>query len=186
MRLQYTPNPPEFTNPEHQEILSRVLARRGGQLVPLDRTLLHAQSVTAGFGAFVVAIRTQTSLPDDVREMIFCRVAALNKCWYEWDIHAPLALAAGLGEDALRAVREAEPANGNKDRDGLNDCQRAVMAFADAIALNGRIPDEVFRSVKEYFGGSQEMVELVATVTGFIMVSKFCVALEVGETATDD
>lgn len=49
MRLEYTENPPDFTQEDDKAILERVKARRGERgLLPLDLTLLHAPKVADG------------------------------------------------------------------------------------------------------------------------------------------
>jgi alkylhydroperoxidase family enzyme len=44
--------------------------------------------------SFLGSIRTRTTLPTSVRETAICRVAVLNKAWYEWDSHSPILEAA--------------------------------------------------------------------------------------------
>jgi hypothetical protein len=49
MRLPYTDNPPKNLSQQDEEVLKRVLARRGEKgLIPLDLTLLHSPNVTDG------------------------------------------------------------------------------------------------------------------------------------------
>ena len=40
--------------------------------------------------SFLGSIRTKTSLPTSIRETAICRVAVLNKAWYEWESHSPI------------------------------------------------------------------------------------------------
>lgn len=50
MRLEYVPNPPNFTNEDDQAVVERILQRRGEKgLIALDRTLLHAPPVADGW-----------------------------------------------------------------------------------------------------------------------------------------
>ncbi|KAJ5598895.1 hypothetical protein N7510_011845 [Penicillium lagena] len=176
MRLEYTSKEPKFVDEADQQILTRVLKRRGGSLIPLDRTLLHAPSITDGFNAFMIALRTRNSLPDDVREIAFCRVASLTGCWYEWEIHSPIAAAAGVSQDGLQTLRDSQ-ATGSK---GLSDRQLSVVYYADAMTKAAKVPEEVFKAARTFFN-NQQMVELTATIAGFNMVARFCVALDVGE-----
>ena len=82
MRLPYTPDPPTFTSPTDNTILNNITTRRGPSgLVPLD---------------------------PKIREVVFCRVAALLRCGYEWDIHAPLAREAGVTEGELEELKRME------------------------------------------------------------------------------
>lgn len=79
MRLPYTSNPPPATDPETAAIIARVQARRSPRpLQALDLTLLHSPPVADGWNSFLGAIRTKTSLEDDVREIAICRVAIVS------------------------------------------------------------------------------------------------------------
>ncbi|KAH8811369.1 putative 4-carboxymuconolactone decarboxylase [Xylogone sp. PMI_703] len=176
MRLPYTANPPETTNVEEEQILKRVLDRRGGTLIPLDRTLLHAPKITDGFNSFMIALRTQNTLPPDVREIAFCRVAALTGCEYEWEIHSPIAREAGVSERGLQTIHNKDAT----DTTGLDSRQAAVLRYADAMTKTAVVPEEVFDTVKRFFT-EKEMVELTASIAGFNTVARFCVALDVGE-----
>src|ERR1700712_2195725 len=107
MRLPYFD--PEDSNasqkPEEAAIISRVRARRAPRpLQALDLTLLHSPAVADGWNSFLGAIRTKTSLSDDVREIAICRVAVINEAWYEWGHHAPLAKAGGVSDEGLKIL----------------------------------------------------------------------------------
>jgi hypothetical protein len=50
MRLNYVPDPTNFTNPDDQAVEERVRARRGEKgLIALDKTLLHSPPVADGW-----------------------------------------------------------------------------------------------------------------------------------------
>jgi alkylhydroperoxidase family enzyme len=48
------------------------------------------------------------------------------------------------------------------------------------MTLDIRVPDDVFTNLKQHFS-EQEVVELTATIAGYNCVSRFLVALDVGE-----
>jgi alkylhydroperoxidase family enzyme len=181
MRLPYTPNPPRPTHDEEEAIVGRILARRGaGGLIALDRTLLHAPVIADGWNAFMIAIRSRNSLPGDVRELVFCRVAALTGAWYEWNIHSPIARQEGLREDVLNVIKAREEVPMQDSLTRLSDLQMAVVRYVDAMTLHARVPHAVWQGVADYFN-DKELVELTASVAGFNLVSRFVVALDVGE-----
>lgn len=155
------------------EVADRVRARRGGELRPLDRMLLHSPPVADGWNHLLGAIRQRTDLPDDVRELVILRVAALNEADYEWDAHEPVARECGLGDADLAAVRDvAGGAN------GLSPAHRAALDFTDAVTRDVRVPDEVFERLRACFD-ERQVVELTATAATYNLVSRFLVALEV-------
>lgn len=182
MRLPYTPNPPPTSDPETASIVSRIRERRSPRpLQALDLTLLHSPNVADGWNSFLGAIRTKTSLEDDVREIAICRVAICNKAWYEWAHHAPLAKAGGVSESGMKTLAmEKIPEDIEAGTAGLTPKQMAILRYSDAMTLNVTVPSPVFDSLKEYFS-DKEIVEITATVAAYNCVSRFLVALDVGE-----
>jgi len=184
MRLTYTPNPPQNLSPPENEIVQRVLTRRGDQgLTPLDRTLLHSPPITDGWNSLLGAIRTQTSLPADLRELAICRVAILNQAWYEWTHHAPILLQAeGFTPDMLEVVRRLDQEGG---RGPLTERQWLVLRYVDAMTREVRVGERLFGELRSGDGvggfSEKEIVELTATVAVYNCVSRFLVALDVGE-----
>ncbi|KAL1874609.1 hypothetical protein Plec18167_005841 [Paecilomyces lecythidis] len=178
MRLPYAPNPPPTSTPEEGDILARVQARRGENgLLPLDLALLHSFPVADGWNAFLGAIRTRTTLAADIREIAICRVAVINGAWFEWDHHAPLLREAGLSEEGMRIIGDSQASGG----EGVfTRKQNAVLQYADAMTKAVKVPDEVFQELKENFS-EKEIVEITATVAAYNCVSRFLVALDVGE-----
>ncbi|KAL1798056.1 hypothetical protein ACET3X_004662 [Alternaria dauci] len=181
MRLPYIPDPPNFTSEEDKAIEQRVRQRRGEKgLIALDRTLLHAPPVADGWNSFLGSIRTKTSLPTSIRETAICRVAVLNKAWYEWESHSPiLGSATDVTQDQVNAVLESKP---REPLDSVLGAQlSAVLAYTDAMTLDVRVPDAVFEKLKDAGFSEQEIVEITATVAAYNCVSRFLVALDVGE-----
>ncbi|KAL2074093.1 hypothetical protein VTL71DRAFT_7871 [Oculimacula yallundae] len=179
MRLPYI-DPSTITSPSESEIVERVRARRSPRpLQALDLTLLHSPSVADGWNSFLGAIRTKTSLPDDIREIAICRVAVLNEAWYEWMHHAPLAKEGGVSEEGMKTLGKRD-VSGKEGGEGLNEKQWATVRYADAMTRDVKVPESVFEELKSLFS-EQEVVEITATVACYNCVSRFLVALDVGE-----
>jgi alkylhydroperoxidase family enzyme len=182
MRLPYIPDDPQMATAEDAAIVQRVKDRRGGALIALDKTLLHAPAVASGWNSFLGAIRTQTSLPDSIRELAICRVAVLNNAWYEWDSHRPILEKAGvLSKEAIEGLKERE----RKDVDGdggLDERHMAVLEYTDAMTIGCIVPEPLFAKLKGSFS-EKEVVEITSTVAAYNCVSRFLVALDVGEMA---
>jgi alkylhydroperoxidase family enzyme len=166
MRLPYidAADPNAFTTPEETAIVARVRARRAPRpLQALDLTLLHTPAVADGWNSFLGAIRTKTSLPDDVREIAICRVAVINQAWYEWAHHAPLAKAGGVSEEAL-AILERPDLGGRNGSEALSQKLWAVVDYTDAMTRDVTVKDGIFEKLREHFS-EQEVVEVTATVS---------------------
>ncbi|MGY2065390.1 carboxymuconolactone decarboxylase family protein [Blastococcus sp. SYSU DS0619] len=158
---------------EDGEVADRMRVRRGGRLSSLDRLLLHSPPVAEGWNALLGALRSGTTLPADLRELVILRVAVLNDAEFEWAAHAPIGQRAGLTDGQLELLRRPDAAG-----DAWSAVQSAVLAFTDASTRGVAVPDAVFAAVREHFDDRQ-VVELTATVAGYAMVSRFLVALEV-------
>jgi alkylhydroperoxidase family enzyme len=181
MRLPYIdPNTsPTFSEDqtEARAILDRVSARRAPRpLQPLDLTLLHSPPVADGWNSFLGAVRTKTSLSDDIREIAICRVAICNQAWYEWGHHAPLARAGGVKEEGMEILKMDKCEKGQGD--GLSEKQWATVRFTDEMTRNVKVPDEVFDELRKWFD-EKEIVELTATVSGGFTFARIYSSLSV-------
>jgi alkylhydroperoxidase family enzyme len=164
MRLPYVENSPTSDDPTTKEIYHRITARRAPEpLQELDLTLLHSPHVADGWNSFLGAIRTRSSLGDDIREIAICRVAVLNKATYEWEQHAPLARKGGVDEAGLHVLATAPPLASDRLFEALNAKQEAVVRFTDEMTRNVRVSHEVFEGLRREFS-DQEVVEITATV----------------------
>ncbi|KAI4169578.1 MAG: hypothetical protein LQ343_005598 [Gyalolechia ehrenbergii] len=89
-------------------------------------------------------------------------------------------------EDPRSPVREVATSNGRKQEDeeeegeGLSEQQWAVMAYTDAMTRDVKVPDAVFMELRKWFN-EREIVEITATIAAYNCVSRFLVALDVGE-----
>ena len=79
--------------------------------------------------------------------------------------------------ERLDKVAELEP----KERGALSEGQWVVLRYADAMTRSVKVEDGLFEEVKGLGLDSKEIVELTATVASYNMVSRFLVALNVGE-----
>lgn len=131
-----------------------------------------------GWNALLGAVRTKNSLPEDLREIAICRPALINQAWFEWNAHAPILLKSkGFTEEKLAVVQELHPTS----KGALDDRQWAVLRYADAMTRDIKVPQTLFDEVKAAGFSDQEIIELTATVASYNMVSRFLVALDVGE-----
>lgn len=163
---------PDTTRPDLAPLVERIKRERGGKLLNLYRMLLHSPPVAEGWLAFFTAVRQKTTLAGRYRELAIMRIAVINRADYEFTQHVPFALAEGLSQtqlDALRAGREPE---------GLTEADRAVLAYADAMTRQVRVPEDVFARVRAHFA-ERELVELTATIAGYNCVSRFLEAVGV-------
>ncbi|KAJ5184056.1 Carboxymuconolactone decarboxylase [Penicillium capsulatum] len=187
MRLPYAPSTPPADAPaDTADIYTRIAARRNPRpLIPLDLSLLHSPPVADGWNSFLGAIRSRTIVDSGILELAVCRVAVLNDAVYEWNAHAPLALKGGIKPDELHACRSLS-CTSDGDLAGLESSvltlqQRAVLRYTDQMTRSVKVQDEVFVQLQAAGFNDREIVELTTGIAGYNCVSRFLVALDVGE-----
>jgi alkylhydroperoxidase family enzyme len=183
MRVPYAPSEPptEEARPIYERIAER---RKPRPLIPLDLALLHNPAVADGWNSFIGAIRTKTSIPDSLKELSISRVAVLNHAVHEWDVHAALALKAGVSKEVLQTLYDLPVTKkGLVEREGLlgfGKEEYAVLVYTDQMTVGVEVEDGVAEMVREALGDTGT-VELTATIAAYNAVSRFLVALDVGE-----
>ncbi len=171
-RIPYLPQDLE----EPQAVVAAIRQRRGGQLLNLDRMLLHSPPLAQGWNQFMGAVRGGLSLPDKLRELAMCAVAVLNGAEYEFRHHAPLFLQAGGTPAQLEALNNFQQIENN----ALFDPQeRAVLRLIFEMTHHVRVSDETFARVQKALPDARQVVELVGVIAAYNMVSRFLVALEI-------
>jgi AhpD family alkylhydroperoxidase len=160
------------TRPELAEIEGRILAERG-RISPLYQVLLNSEPIAAGWERMLTAVRNQTSVPADLRELVILRVAVLNRAPYEFDAHVPHAQRAGVSEEKIAALREAQLSG------VFAPAERLVLELADAMTRDIVVPDALMDRVKQHFD-ARGLLEIVTTVAAYNMVSRLLIALNVG------
>jgi len=159
------------TRSELAEIERKIKSERGDIFV-LYQVLLNSAPLAAGWEAMLTAIRNRSSVPAHLRELMILRVAILNGAAFEFSAHLPHAQRAGVAAEKIEAVRQAAMP------DVFADDERIVLALTDAMTRDIVVPDAVFEPLRSRFDAGT-IVEIVATVAAYNMVSRFLVALNI-------
>jgi 4-carboxymuconolactone decarboxylase len=130
-----------------------------GPFVPL----LQTPALMEHIGATGATLRFHGTLPDAVRELVICVVAREAGNQFEWQTHAPLAVKAGVAEDAIAAL-----AAGRRPR-GLPADQACAADFASELMLRHGVSDATYAEAVAQFG-EPGTVELTALIGYFTMV----------------
>ncbi len=67
----------------------------------------------------------------------------------------------------------------------MDEKQRAVLTYCDAMTIGVKVSDEIFAGLRRVFA-EKEVVEITATIAAYNCVSRFLVALDVGEMSEKD
>jgi alkylhydroperoxidase family enzyme len=169
------------------DLVASIRARRGGDLLALDRLLLHSPAFATGWGELMGRVRGALGLPPLLRELAMCGVATLTGAEFELFHHAPLYLAAGATPAQLAALRRlgapaspgfSDPADNPANDPAFDADQRAVLALVVQMTRQVQVDDAIFASARAVLGSDQAMFELVAVIASYNMVARILVALK--------
>ena len=159
------------TRPELKEIEERILQERG-RISLLYQVLLNSAPIAQGWEAMLTAVRNKSSVPADLRELMILRVAVLNKASFEFEAHIPHALKAGVPQEKIDALRSLMLS------DLFTDEEKLLLQMTDHMTRDVEVPAELMAKVTHQYS-AEKVVELVATVAAYNMVSRFLVALNI-------
>ena len=160
------------TRAELADVERAILAERG-RISSLYRALLNSAPVASGWEKMLTAVRNRTSVRADLRELMILRVAVLNRAAFEFDAHVPQAQKAGVSQEKIDALRTWPGGQAMFTPD-----ERLVLELTEAMTRDVEVSDDLMQRVKERFD-DRAVVELVATVAAYNMVSRFLVALRI-------
>lgn len=130
-----------------------------GPFIPLLLTPVLMERI----GKAGEALRFESTLPDCVRELVICMVARETGNQFEWQMHAPLAIQAGVPATAIDAL-----AAGCRPR-GLDSEPACAFDFVSELMARHGVSDETYAETTSRFGEAR-IVELTALVGYFVMV----------------
>ena len=172
---------PDWTpdrKPQPQDLVQAILARRGGELLNLDRALLWSEPLARGWNTYLKNVRTGLGASRKLREIGICTVALLTGAHYEYHHHAPDFLAAGGTQAELDALQAFVQSPGGATPAGVDGDAALVVRYAAQMTRDVRVDDTVFAQMKERFD-TTELVEITAAIATYNMVARFLVALGV-------
>ena len=148
-----------------------VAGRRGTAPAPFLAWLRSPELASRAqrLGEFV---RYETSLPPRLSELAILVVARHWSSPYEWAVHRPEALKAGLSPDVIDDIDRGRPPR----VEGADE--RAVLDFTVSLTETKRVPDEVYRAAVEALG-EQGVVELVGILGYYSLISMTLNAFEI-------
>ncbi|MEP7157059.1 MAG: carboxymuconolactone decarboxylase family protein [Betaproteobacteria bacterium] len=165
------------------DLVAAIRARRGGgKLLNLDRMLLHSAPIARGWNTYMGSIRRDLKVSPILRELAICAIAKLNNAPYEWVQHAPEFLASGGKQSQLDTLADIETAHVNST--AFDRAERATLALARemsrSIDVSKSTRDEICALLPD-----EQVVEIVAVIASYNMVSRFLVALGISADGED-
>jgi 4-carboxymuconolactone decarboxylase len=149
---------------EQREVAQALLngPRKGiyGPFLPL----LHSPGLLERVGKVGEYLRFDSQLVTRIRELVMCAVARHVTNQFEWTMHAPLAVQAGVAEATIEFLRV-----GARPRDLPAD-EEAALDFVHELLHRHGTSEPTFAAARACFGDAG-VVELTTLIGYFAMVS---------------
>ena len=130
-----------------------------GPFVPL----LHSPVLMERIGVLGEYLRFESALDARVRELVTCAVARELGNQFEWIVHAPAAMKAGVAAEAIEALRLGRRAA------PLADDEQVALDLALELLRHDGVSEPTYAAAEARFG-RQGVVDLSALVGYFAMV----------------
>ena len=168
------PYKPDDDQAGPKEVVDAIRSRReGGKLLNLDRMLLNSPGFAKGWNGMFGAIRGQLAVPAKLREIAIMAVGSLNSADYEWAQHAPEFVKAGGTQAQLAALKDVPAARNNAKL--FDEAERATLALTLEMTRSIKVSDVTMQRIRKALPVDQ-VVELIGTIAGYNMASRFLVA----------
>ena len=163
---------PDKLSPEQRRVYDAILSGPRGIVEGPLRVWVNSPGLADKAQALGAFCRYGTSLPQRLSELAIITTGAHWQAGFEWAVHAPIALSAGLEPAAVEAIRTGrDPAFTQPD-------ERAVYAFSSELLRNRRVSDETFRLAFDTLG-QLGVVDLVGVLGYYGLISMTINAFEV-------
>jgi 4-carboxymuconolactone decarboxylase len=169
---------PDRLTAEQRAVYDAIVAGPRGKVAGPLRVWLQSPKLAARAQELGAFCRYGTSLPKTLSELAILVTGAFWKAGYEWFVHAPEAIKAGIDAAAVEAIRA-----GKKPKLTRGD-QAAVYDFARELLETQGVSDATYRRTVDEIG-DVGVVELVGILGYYGLVSMtiraFGVAVPAGE-----
>ena len=149
--------------PEAQGAWDRVENGRG-KVYPNYQQMLNSPELAARVCAVGDYILQEAKIPKAERQISVLTVARELNCQYEWSVHEPMALAAGVRPDAIEALRHRQYAK-------LTTRERTFADFSREVLKND-VSAPTWNAIENILG-RQATVDFVINV-GFYALICYC------------
>ena len=163
---------PERLSPEQRRVYEDILSGPRGVVEGPLRVWVNSPGLADKAQALGAFCRYGTSLPQRLSELAIITTGAHWRAGFEWAVHAPIALEAGIHPDAVEAIRTGrEPHFEQPD-------ERAVYAFSSELLRDRRVSENTYRLAADTLG-DLALVELVGLLGYYGLISMTINAFEV-------
>jgi 4-carboxymuconolactone decarboxylase len=161
----------EDTTGEQRAMAERMMKETRAGITGPWNVALRSPGMAFGFIELYNYFRRNSSLPTRLVELGICTTAREFDVAYEWQVHQPLAVQAGVPAAALADIRDGRPPK------GLKSDEQAVYDFATEFLRKHFVSDATFHRAKTELG-EKGVVDLAALVGTYVT---FGAILNIGE-----
>ena len=141
------------TSDPDAQALFKELRDRGTRPLNLHRVYSNAPKLARATLALAQALRYDADVSRADKELIILRATQLARGDYQFGQHRRLAISCGITEEQIESLPRW------RDSKLFSDRQRAVLAFADAMASPEGVDGATFDAMKAFYS-NKEIVEL--------------------------
>jgi 4-carboxymuconolactone decarboxylase len=162
----------EELTPEQRRVHDAIKSGPRGVVQGPLRVWINSPELADRAQALGAFCRYGTVLPPRLSELAIITTGAFWKAGFEWAVHAPIAIKAGLDPDVVEAIRTGErPKFSNSD-------EAAVHAFAHELLHDRRVPAGTYKRAEKELG-SRALVDLVGILGYYGLICLTINAFEV-------
>jgi 4-carboxymuconolactone decarboxylase len=158
--------------PDQARIYSQIVRGPRGAVAGPLRIWMRNPGLADRAQALGAYCRYDTSLPERLSELAIVVVGAHWRAGFEWAVHAPLALKAGIKEEILEAIRTGRTPEFAKDD------EHCVFALSKELLVNKRLGKETFDEALTLLGLTT-LIDLVGILGYYSLISMTINAFEV-------
>jgi 4-carboxymuconolactone decarboxylase len=133
----------------------------------LLRIIGHADTAFEPWLRYSNVLLRELQLDPLLRELAILQVAHLSSSAYEWTQHAPIAESFGASPELVAAIesdRQPDPSVASPE-------QRAVLAFAREVIVDGAAGEQAVASLRETLG-ERGIVELLLVIGNYMGLAR--------------
>ena len=163
---------PSALTPEQRQVYDRIAAGPRGKVEGPLRVWIGSPALAERAQALGEFCRFGSSLPPRLSELAILVTGAFWRAGFEWHVHAPIGIKAGLDPVAVEVIRTGgTPALAAAD-------ERAVFAFCSELLNQKAVSGAVFEQARIFLGG-QGVIDLVGILGYYALISMTIKAFEV-------
>jgi 4-carboxymuconolactone decarboxylase len=162
----------ESLSPAQRQVHDAILSGPRGIVEGPLRVWLQSAQLAEKAQALGAFCRFGTSLPPRLSELAILVTGAYWRAGFEWHVHGPIAIKAGISPDIAEAIRKGETPR------FIQSDEAAVYAFAHELLERRSVSDAAYRAVEAHLGKTGA-VDLVGILGYYALISMTIVAFQV-------